>query len=67
MLKFRFYDIIQAKTEQAAAAMQTKINSDYIEGNSIHWGIADKATNKIVGTCGYNRGLDKGVGEPGWT
>lgn len=45
--------------------MQTKIHEDYIDGHSIHWGIADKLTNKIVGTCGYYRGLDKGEGELG--
>lgn len=45
--------------------MQTKINADYNNGNSIHWGIVDKLTNKIVGTCGYYRGLDKGQGELG--
>lgn len=45
--------------------MQAKINKDYLDGNSIHWGIADKLTNKIVGTCGYYRGLDKGEGELG--
>ena len=45
--------------------MQVKINQDYIDGNSIHWGIADNLTSKIVGTCGYYRGLDKGEGELG--
>lgn len=38
---------------------------DYRNGNSIHWGIADSLTDKIVGTCGYYRGLDQGEGELG--
>ena len=33
--------------------------------NSIHWGIADKVTNKIVGTCGYYRGFENEAGELG--
>ncbi len=60
-----FYDAIQATTIKQVTEMQNKINKDYLDGNSIHWGIADKLTNKIVGTCGYYRGLDKGEGELG--
>lgn len=65
IIEISFYDSIQAKTLTQAIEMQEKINKDYINGNSIHWGIADKLTNKIVGTCGYYRGLDKGEGELG--
>lgn len=45
--------------------MLTRINTDYVAGNSIHWGIADKLSQKIIGTCGYYRGFDDGVGEFG--
>ena len=65
LIEISFYDAIQATTLQQATEMQAKINEDYLNGNSIHWGIADKLTNKIVGTCGYYRGLDKGEGELG--
>lgn len=65
LIEISFYDSIQATTLKHATEMQSKINEDYINGNSIHWGIADKMTNKIVGTCGYYRGLDKGEGELG--
>ena len=65
LIEISFYDSIQATTLQQATEMQAKINKDYFDGNSIHWGIADKLTNKIVGTCGYYRGLDKGEGELG--
>lgn len=65
LIEISFYDSIQATTLQQATEMQAKINKDYLDGNSIHWGIADKLTNKIVGTCGYYRGLDKGEGELG--
>jgi len=59
------YDAIPAKNVAEAAAMQEKINQNYKGGNSIHWGIADKSSNTIVGTCGYYRGLEKGEGELG--
>lgn len=65
LIEISFYDAIQAETVQQAAEMQAKINQDYRDGNSIHWGIVDNATHKIVGTCGYYRGLDKAEGELG--
>ena len=65
IIEISFYDGIQATTAQQAIEMQDKINKDYSDGNSIHWGIAEKVTDKIVGTCGYYRGLDKGTGELG--
>ena len=65
LIEISFYDAIQATTLQQATTMQAKINKDYIDGNSVHWGIADNFTNKIIGTCGYYRGLDKGMGELG--
>lgn len=65
IIEISFYDAIQATTLSQAIEMQEKINEDYTNGNSIHWGIVDKLTNKIVGTCGYYRGLDKGEGELG--
>lgn len=65
LIEISFYDAIQAETVQQAAEMQAKINQDYRDGNSIHWGIVDNSTHKIVGTCGYYRGLDKGEGELG--
>ncbi|MEA9411562.1 GNAT family N-acetyltransferase [Flavobacterium sp. PL02] len=65
IIEISYYDAVQAKTLEQAAEMQAKIDKDYTDGNSIHWGIADNTTNKIVGTCGYYRGLDIGAGELG--
>ena len=65
LIEISFYDAIQAKNVQQAAEMQARIDQDYLDGNSIHWGIVDNVTDKIVGTCGYYRGLDKGEGELG--
>ena len=65
IMDISFYDGIPATTVAQAAEMLEKIDLNYQEGDSIHWGIADKITDKIVGTCGYYRGLDKGEGELG--
>lgn len=63
LIEISFYNSIQATTLIQAIENEEKINNDYNYGNSIHWGIADKLTNKIIGTCGYYRGLDKEEGE----
>lgn len=65
LLEISYYDAKQAKNIAQAIEMQAKIDKDYDEGTSIHWGIEDISTNKIVGTCGYYRGLDKREGELG--
>jgi len=65
LLEISFYDAKQAKNVEQAIEMQAKIDKDYDEGNSIHWGIEAISSTKIVGTCGYYRGLDKGDGELG--
>lgn len=66
LIDISFYDSIEATTLQEAVEIQTKINTDYMNGNSIHWRIEHNLTNKIVGTCGYYRGFNNGEGELGW-
>jgi [ribosomal protein S5]-alanine N-acetyltransferase len=65
LIEISFYNTIQATSVQEAEIMQAQINQDYLDGTSIHWGIADNTTHKIVGTCGYYRGFDKRAGELG--
>ncbi|KGO85092.1 GCN5 family acetyltransferase [Flavobacterium rivuli WB 3.3-2 = DSM 21788] len=65
IIEISFYDALQATTLYLAAEMQAKINKDYLNGESIHWGIADNATDKIIGTCGYYRGFENASGELG--
>ena len=65
IIEISFYDAIQAKNLEQAIEMNSKINKDYEDGNSIHWGIADNQTNRIVGTCGYYRGFENDKGELG--
>lgn len=65
IIEISYYDAVQATTAEQASEMQAKINKDYSDGNSIHWCIVENITNKIVGTCGYYRGLDNGAGELG--
>ncbi len=65
LIEISFYDGIQATTLKQATEMLDKINKDYLKGNTVHWGIADNITNRIIGTCGYYRGFDNGSGELG--
>ena len=65
LIVISYYDSVQAKTIEQATEMQQKIDMDYMNANSIHWGIIDHSTNKTLGTCGYYRGFDQGIGELG--
>lgn len=65
LVEISYYDAVQAKTEAEAEEMHNKITRDYLDGNSIHWGIVDKSSDKIVGTCGFYRAFADGSGELG--
>ncbi|MDO6602580.1 GNAT family N-acetyltransferase [Arenibacter palladensis] len=65
IVEISYYNSQPALTVGDAIAMQDEINKDYENGSSIHWGIADKKTNVIMGTIGYYRGFDNGIGELG--
>lgn len=60
LLEICFYDGVKANTYEEALAIDLKIDADYQSGNSIHWGIREKASGKLVGTCGYYRGFERG-------
>lgn len=65
IVEISFYDSRSALTVEDATEMQGRINLDYQNGSSIHWGIADRRTNVIMGTLGFYRGFDRGIGELG--
>lgn len=65
IVEISYYDSKQATTIEQASEMNDRIITDYKSGNSIHWGIVDKQTHKIVGTCGYYRGFANHAGELG--
>ncbi len=65
IVEISFYGALPALTVEDAAEMQKRINLDYQNGSSIHWGIADKKSNEIIGTVGYYRGFKNGSGELG--
>ena len=65
IIDISFYDAVKASTTEEAMEMQEKINNDYEQGNSIHWGIFDNTSGSIVGTCGFYRGFHEGAGELG--
>jgi ribosomal-protein-alanine N-acetyltransferase len=66
IMDISYYDGIQASNPNEAIEMQEKINQDYLQGNSIHWGIVDAQSSKLVGTCGYYRGFVNNTGELGY-
>ncbi|MES2512772.1 MAG: GNAT family N-acetyltransferase [Bacteroidota bacterium] len=65
ILEIQFYDGVAADTMEEGKEMLAKINRNYRDGDSIHWGIADQATNQLVGTLGYYRSFKENTGELG--
>ncbi len=65
LVDISFYDGVQAIDVAQATSMHEQIIDDYTNGESIHWAIVDKATNTVVGTCGFYCGLANGIGEVG--
>ena len=59
------YNRVLAETNEIAWKYAQKIKDDYIKGQSVHWGIIDKKSNQIIGTCGYYRGFENNRGELG--
>lgn len=61
-----FYDGRAARDAGEARTMMSRINIDYQNGESVHWGIARNTDDRIVGTCGYYRGFANDTGELGF-
>ena len=60
------YDGKHAQSKEEAGKVLGRINRDYINGQTISWGIVVKGKNKMIGTCGFYRGFDNAVGEIGY-
>ena len=65
LVEITYYDAVQATSLEEAITMQAKIDQDYLEGNSVHWGIEDNQSKKIIGSCGYHSGFKDNAGELG--
>ncbi|MCC6459263.1 MAG: GNAT family N-acetyltransferase, partial [Saprospiraceae bacterium] len=65
LLDIMFYDGQPAQTLGQALGMQAKIDPDYQNGDSIHWGIVDPSNGAMMGTVGYYRGFPQQSGELG--
>ena len=65
ILPISFYDGKQAETETEAAKMLQQIEQDYLNGESVHWGIEERSSGKLTGTCGFYRGFENASGELG--
>lgn len=65
VLEISVYDGRPAADAAEALTMFQKIDQNYRDGNSVNWGIADKTTNEVMGTCGFYRGFEDSIGELG--
>lgn len=65
IIEISYYNSRQAESEEEAQEMLKKINMDYLNGSSVHWGIEEISTGRITGTIGFYRGFDHSTGELG--
>jgi ribosomal-protein-alanine N-acetyltransferase len=65
VFEISYFDAKPAATLEEAAEMMQKINEEYQNGSTVNWGIADKETNIIMGTCGFHHGFENENGEVG--
>jgi len=65
IVEISFYNAKVAASSEEALEMLNKINNDYNNGRTLHWGIVDTKSNIILGSCGYYRGFENQTGELG--
>lgn len=65
IIEISYYNSRLAGSEEEALEMLNKINTDYMNGRSIHWGIEEISAGSIAGTIGFYRGFDHSTGELG--
>lgn len=61
-----FYDGVAAEDDARAGAIVAAIDADYERGESVHWGICPRPSDRVVGTVGFYRGYPGDVGEIGY-
>jgi [ribosomal protein S5]-alanine N-acetyltransferase len=61
-----FYDGVPASNADDARAMLERVAADQARGETVHWGICLAGGDEVVGTIGFYRGFDGGVGEVGY-
>ena len=66
LVEISFYEGIPAKDLNDAQIMNERIRADYLNGNSVHWIISSILSGEILGTCGFYRGFQDGIGEIGY-
>jgi ribosomal-protein-alanine N-acetyltransferase len=65
LLEISYFNGIQAVSIEEAADMLECIDFCYKNGESIHWVIERLSDACVVGTCGFYRGFEDGLGEVG--
>lgn len=65
MVEIAYFDGVKATDLDGTVEMVEKIEGLYAQGELIHWGIFEKESGALMGSCGYYRGFKAGAGELG--
>ncbi len=65
-LEVSYYHGKQATNVRQARETMLRIENDFFKGESIHWAIAEKKGDKLVGSCGFYHGVLRQETEVGY-
>lgn len=66
LLEILTYDGKAVETPEEGMQIMKRIHQDYLDGNSVNWGIQKCDTGELMGVIGYYRGFAGGSGEVGF-
>jgi len=66
IIDITMYDGATCKDEEDVKNILKKIDNNAKKGETFHWGIFLKESEKIIGVCGYYRGFKNNCGEIGY-
>lgn len=64
--EFSYYNGEKTESLEETVLALERIKNDYRNREAIHWGIAHKDEDIIIGSCGYYRGFRNSSGEIGY-
>ncbi|MBK0402473.1 GNAT family N-acetyltransferase [Adhaeribacter sp. BT258] len=66
LLPFSYFDGKPVTTRDGIIDKLSRIEKEIAAGNSLHWGMALKSSNQVIGAAGFYRGFPGKTGEIGY-
>lgn len=66
IVSITFFEGQPAKSPDDVLQIMNHMEGEQQKGNALHWGIAERDTNIVIGGCGFYRGFLNRTGEVGY-